>query len=119
MTNIKFRGKRVDNGEWAYDVAVLPFMYSTKLYGPLNQWREIEVDSSTVGQYTGLKDKSGKEIYTDDIVSYGGENYKVVFEQRNGCAYFGIAISKIETWKFCYAVPAAQMEVVGNIYDNE
>lgn len=45
--------------------------------------------------------------------------YKVVFEDRNGCGYFGIVYSDIETRFFCYSAPASQMEVIGNIYDNE
>lgn len=44
--------------------------------------------------------------------------YKVVFENRNGCGYFGIAHSDIETYVFCYSTPASQMEIIGNIYDN-
>lgn len=46
-----------------------------------------------------------------------GTLHEVVFEQRNGRAYFGWKISELETWDFDLDF-LRQLEVIGNIHDN-
>lgn len=136
MREILFRGKQTDNGEWI-EGAYSPFHLN---FGEREEKPHIiiisddedidglwcEVIPETVGQYTGLTDKNGRRIFEGDIVRYGTntdradnkEIYEVVFETRGGSRYFGIRISEIETWQFCFEVPAKLMEVIGNIHDN-
>ena len=117
MREIIFRGKRICDGKW--------------IYGDLRQWTkkskgicEYEIGKTsrvlveTVGQYTGLTDKKGKKIFEKDIVRYGDTIHKVVFEQRNGTAYFGLVYSEIETLPFGHDQNLRQIEVIGNIHDN-
>lgn len=67
MREILFRRKRMDNGEWVYGyyVHIGPVSCQREYIIPeyVNYVSAIEVDPSTVGQYTGLKDKHDKRIF--------------------------------------------------------
>lgn len=70
MREIKFRGKRHDNNEWVYG----PWIY--ELEGCLfireaGSFQGFCVDPKTVGQYIGVKDMTGREVYENDRVVVG------------------------------------------------
>lgn len=124
MREILFRGKRMDNGEWVKGYLICPEFDKSRAYiGYLFPAEDHDLDvaevaSSTVGRFTGLTDRNGVKIFEGDIVRYGDTIHRVVFEQRNGTAYFGLVYAACETLPFGHYQDLKQIEVIGNIYDN-
>ena len=90
--------------------------------GPLEL--QHRVDAETIGQFTGLHDKNGKEIYEGDIIrAYGskGDEIKHIVEYSDKEAMFCTKLigaemlggSITQRW-----LNEFEFEVIGNIYDN-
>lgn len=106
MREIKFRG-RDEDGQWRYGF----LSWCTDVLACINDGTDWEVSPETVGQYTGLKDHKGHEIYEGDIIRYKDENGRVYYE--NDC--FGVA------FYYDYAtllMVCEESEVIGNVHDN-
>lgn len=120
MRQIKFRGKRFDNGEWVYGHYALDHQSDPTIieFPPRSAFFRHKVIPETVGQFTGLLDKNGKEIYEGQEIDY---YYKT--QAIRGNVQWGKT-----SWCICFKTPSeherlnrinpnAEIEVVENIHD--
>lgn len=114
MREIKFRAWDKINKDM-FNVESINFQES-RVYKDTVSYREF--NNVDIMQYTGLKDKNGKEIYEGDILfeSFGERYYKVVFENGSFRAEFD---GDFEEHSFDLIDVVAQgCKIVGNIYEN-
>jgi len=117
MREIKFRAW-LPVGEWLEDGSaqkyemVGPDALSFEEFEPLADLLE---NCENLMQFTGLKDKNGKEIYEGDIYNIGDENIKYLVEW-NDCGLIGKQLGSSSYAGLTYWIK--QIEVIGNIYEN-
>lgn len=136
---IKFRGKRKDNGEWVYGDymtdgrshwIVGPVVDVSEEYISPEWWAPIVKE--TLGQFTGLTDRHGKEIWEGDVANINFSRIDTVNgELAINSPVFSYTERGVMRWiekeaRFAFDVKESlleddmvlEAEVLGNIYEN-
>lgn len=122
MREIKFRGYDKFDKRWVYGYGLHQSIFidgSSNAYVTAGIREVFIVDKESAGQYTGIKDYEGKEIYEGDIVeTTRALNHIVgVVTMIKGCWY--IQDGKDSYYRLIPRFGTAENKVIGNIYENK
>lgn len=128
---IKFRGKDIVHNKWCYGSYMpslregdAPYIWVQEDRFDHYEYVSNQVYAETVGQYTGLKDKRGVEIYPGDILSSNGKLIGYVVDGVRAYCYDVRYINhptgekRRSLWATVTVDYKGNIEVIGNIHDN-
>ena len=128
MRTIKFRGKTHGNGKWYYGSLVYSNEINAAIYfqignGLIKRMDWVYVIPETIGQFTGLYDCNGKEIYEGDILKWEKDGLMYVVKFWQGMFYASVEecnegiLGGFPLHSFT-KYEDRECKIVGNIHDN-
>lgn len=139
MREIKFRGRVFETGQWLYG-SLIQFKYKHAMIYDQEKDHEESVEENTIGQFTGLHDKNGVEIYEGDLIrelglnktwtlsrrdEFSNRNHIVMWDEENlqwcGNLYeqSALEIYEMDTRPLEFLCKKYTIEVIGNIHEEE
>jgi uncharacterized phage protein (TIGR01671 family) len=116
MRETKFRGLRTDGKGWVTGCLVKYWTSESDSYVGIMGWKgdHFEVVLESIGQFTGLTDKTGREIYEGDIMQHANpfDIPFVVNWDEEQCAFV------FNSGSTSYYIGDSSFTVIGNIYEN-
>lgn len=111
MREIKFRGYSKLNNMWYYG---LLGKFDNKYYIECEGGAKPFVEEESISQYTGFKDRAGKEIYEGDIIKNydDGISGAVIFDAGEWLFWSGCSLYESQAFK-------NKLEVIGNTYEEK
>lgn len=128
IEDIKFKAKRLDNGEWIVgslirsNAGVKERTYIVDNFSSVSDYSVVGVNPSTVCQFTGLKDREGKEIWAHDLLQSQGAGIigEVSYSEEEGGFIVKESVSGADLLPFlCAALTLFKFKVIGNKFDNK
>jgi hypothetical protein len=122
--NIKFKAKRIDNGEW-----VCGYFYEENGHtyiienlqkeSQLNRNLTYQVDPETVCQFTGLIDCESEELFEHDLIYFGIFDYAAEVIWSEGNYAFMVVCENKHSYSLHSVIKACRIEIIGNKFDKE
>lgn len=119
---VKYSGHHLHSGDWIEGNYVYSELqdkhcvnYVNYSYGAMEviiDEKLVEIDSETLGMWTGLKNNDREMMYEGDIIrdEHREENGKIVYDEGGFKVIFGNIISEVSEY--------TDLVVIGNIHDN-
>ena len=122
LEDIKFKAKRLDNGEWfsgslvRSTAGIKERAYIVDSFSSMSDYSIVGVDPSSVCQFTGLKDEDENDIFEGDLLA---EKRFPMYEVGYANSEFAASYIGENTFIFKLPVLSKGCVVCGSIYDRK